>query len=286
MKLAKYLAENTDLKIAVLTRGYKSSRNLAFPLHIKAKNLDSHSPLASQSIGDEAFMMALDFERFFLETGKKIELIVDPNRFRSGSFASENLDIDLVILDDGFQHISLERDMDIILENVHHLGPSRDFAFRKRKADYLIHTKVNKEWIKKNPEKFYLSYDLVLSKKLDSSKSICAFSALADNASFFNDLKTLLSQGHAKEVDLKTLSFSDHHMFTVNEVSHLLSLGMYLICSRKDFVKIPEELSKEVIVADLNINIIPNKVLENIKDGVLYARNTPTMVKHDDASRS
>ena len=286
IELAKYLAQNTDLKIAVLTRAYKSSPDLALPLRVDYENLNSLSPLGSKSIGDEAFMMAEEFLKFEKETNKKIELIVDPNRYRSGTYACENLGIDLVILDDGFQHISLVRDMDIILENTQHIGFYRDFPFRKSKANFLFYTKVDEEWVKNNPGKFYISYDLELSRQLDDSKDICVFSALADNESFFKGVEKLLSEHHLKSVGLKTVSFPDHHVFTVNEVNHLLSLGMYLICSKKDFVKIPENLSKDLIVADLKLNIIPNDVLKNIKDGVLYATNSRTVDGHYDAARS
>ena len=62
--------------------------------------------LDQRTAGDEPYMMA---------SLKGIPVVVGKDRFSAGQLALESLDVDIVILDDGFQHIKLARDLDIVL---------------------------------------------------------------------------------------------------------------------------------------------------------------------------
>ena len=48
---------------------------------------------------------------------KNIPIVVDNNRYRGGKFLIKHFDTKLIILDDGFQHRSLSRNLDIVLIN-------------------------------------------------------------------------------------------------------------------------------------------------------------------------
>ena len=48
---------------------------------------------------------------------KNIPIVVDKNRFRGGEYLINHFNLDLIILDDGYQHRSLKRDLDILLIN-------------------------------------------------------------------------------------------------------------------------------------------------------------------------
>jgi tetraacyldisaccharide 4'-kinase len=49
-------------------------------------------------------------------------VVVDPKRTRSGPWAYERFDPDFVLLDDGFQHLPVERDIDLVLLTPDDLG--------------------------------------------------------------------------------------------------------------------------------------------------------------------
>lgn len=49
-------------------------------------------------------------------------VVVDPDRRRSGRWAEERLSPDLFVLDDGFQHVKVRRDLDIVLLRPDDLG--------------------------------------------------------------------------------------------------------------------------------------------------------------------
>jgi len=57
--------------------------------------------------GDEPYLIALN----------KIPVVVSKSRYEAGLKALENFDVDIFILDDGFQHFQLYRDLDILLIN-------------------------------------------------------------------------------------------------------------------------------------------------------------------------
>jgi len=85
---------------AVLTRGY--GRKGAEPLVLMGPEIQ----ISAKQAGDEP-----------LELGQRlpgVPIIVDADRLRGGLRAAE-LGADIVILDDGFQHLRLRRDLDLVL---------------------------------------------------------------------------------------------------------------------------------------------------------------------------
>ena len=104
--MAVYLAETLmemGYRPAVLSRGYKG-------------RLDKYSAgiagdgeqvlMDAETAGDEPFMMA---------GRKRFPVIVGRNRYQAGQLALERLDVDVFILDDGFQHMALARDLNLVL---------------------------------------------------------------------------------------------------------------------------------------------------------------------------
>ena len=88
---------------AILSRGYRG-----FAENTGAVVSNGRQILADAAIsGDEPLMMAL------LLPG--IPVLAGKNRFQSGIRAVESLGCDLVILDDGFQHLDLARNIDLVL---------------------------------------------------------------------------------------------------------------------------------------------------------------------------
>lgn len=89
-------------KTVVISRGYKglSDKSAAVVGNGSQVFLDAH--LA----GDEPHMMA---------RLKRFPVVVGKNRYQAGCLAVEKFTPDVLVLDDGFQHLQLKRDLDLVL---------------------------------------------------------------------------------------------------------------------------------------------------------------------------
>ena len=92
-------AANRGLSPVLLTRGYRSLAT-RFPLLVTADSLPEES-------GDEPLLLARHCP--------EAQIVVDPERRRGGAWAMERGRPDLFVLDDGFQHLGVGRDLDIVL---------------------------------------------------------------------------------------------------------------------------------------------------------------------------
>jgi len=259
--IAKYLAES-GMKVCVLTRGYKS-KNKSFPLIINSK--DANFPTVLET-GDEALEMLTAFKEADLD----ITVSIDPNRYRAGLETLKNREVDVFILDDGMQHIGLARNVEVILKNVNESGFYREFPWAEREADFLLHTKVDEYWLSKNQGKYSVSFNLSLTKILNNEKRLGVFTAIADPSTLLKMIKELIKKDsqHKEISEIKLLSFPDHHSFTVDEVTQALSLGINLITTQKDLMKISEEYRDRFHLANLELEFLPKEFLSELRNRV------------------
>ncbi|MFQ5451591.1 MAG: tetraacyldisaccharide 4'-kinase [Nitrospinaceae bacterium] len=102
MMIAETLRGN-GFKPAILSRGYGGrSRKAVNVVHDGQKIL-----LSAEWAGDEPVMMA--------EKLRNVPVLTGSDRYRTGRYAIDRLGADTLILDDGFQHLALSRDLDILL---------------------------------------------------------------------------------------------------------------------------------------------------------------------------
>jgi tetraacyldisaccharide 4'-kinase len=101
MELAKGLMER-GISVAILSRGYKG-RKTSGPLVSNGKNVF----LSPEESGDEPFLMA--------QTLKGIPVLVGKDRFENGQMALQRFGVSGLLLDDGYQHLRLHRDLNILL---------------------------------------------------------------------------------------------------------------------------------------------------------------------------
>ena len=106
--LAKLCREN-DLKPVVVSRGYKGKAKKPVNIVSDGKTIF----LSAEDAGDEPRMIAESIPGTIVLTGKKR---VDP-----GQYAVAEMGSNVIILDDGFQHLALHRDVDIVLFNTSEL---------------------------------------------------------------------------------------------------------------------------------------------------------------------
>lgn len=92
-------SEDNGLKAVVLSRGYMGKPGKR-PLLVRRDT-------AVEQSGDEALLLARAFSR--------ASVVVFPKRIQAAQFAENCLAPDLLVLDDGMQHLALQRSIDIVL---------------------------------------------------------------------------------------------------------------------------------------------------------------------------
>jgi tetraacyldisaccharide 4'-kinase len=102
MWMARRLTER-GLRVVLLTRGY-GRRRKEDTLLLTGKGLENQDPL---DCGDEPYLLANNLP--------DVPVAVDGDRYRATTLAEKWLSPDLFLMDDGFQHIRLARDYDIVL---------------------------------------------------------------------------------------------------------------------------------------------------------------------------
>ena len=239
--------------VAVLSRGYGGNYKQDI-LEVS----DGRQVLAGpEEAGDEPFLLATRL--------KGVVVIVSKNRYQAGLQAIRKYGSNFFILDDGFQHIQLARDVDIVLVDAsnpfgnRHLlpwGPLREPVSHIRRAHICVFTHgpdIPQETMRKiysynkNISFFFarhLPEEIVFpnskrTKQIDflEKKSVVAFAGIAHPTAF---KKTLLDQG-ANILYFK--GFPDHYSFTEADVNFLLEqkkrLGAeYLITTEKDWSRL------------------------------------------------
>lgn len=135
--IAKHLQEK-NVRVGILLRGYKRvSREKVTIVS------DGEKVCASlNESGDEADMMARHLDG--------IPIVVGRQRHQAGQIVLERFNIDVLLLDDGFQHRQLARDVDILTLSTKHLfgdpqrllpaGTLREPPIALRRADIILLT--------------------------------------------------------------------------------------------------------------------------------------------------
>jgi len=231
----RHLAQNLskEFHTCILSRGYKRKSKGTLLVSYKG-DIKTHW----EEAGDEPYMLA--------EVLRDVSGVVDEQRCRGGLFATKELKAEVVILDDGFQHRRIYRDIDLLLikekDLKDHLLPfgrlREPLTSLKRASAVILSYQDVKEWdikVDKPTFKLYrkdwkvvnsLGYAVENFQEME----FIAFAGLGDNEQFFKTLEKL----GIKVV--KRLSFRDHHDYRDFK---LLRDKLY-ITTLKDAVKLPQ----------------------------------------------
>lgn len=246
-----------DKKITILSRGYKR----------KTKGfLIANQDSKIEDIGDEPFQI---FQKF----RNKITLVVCENRIEAVNKIEKMIKPDLIILDDGFQHRSLNASINIVLTDYNKLffkdyvlplGTLREQRNGIKRADIVIVTKspeLNSEEKIKIKEKInqykrvsvYFSkirYSLMLNnfnKKIDidclKNKNVLLVTGISNTNSLENFLKE-------KSINFFHKKYKDHYNFSnkdIYEIENEFNKGKYncILTTEKDFVRLKDKINKE-----------------------------------------
>lgn len=134
--IAEILAQNGE-KVCILTRGYGRENSKERVVVSDGETIYTDSRQA----GDEPFELAHKL------LGKAV-IIADADRVEAGRWAREKYDISAFILDDGFQHARVKRDLDIVLTDATDpFGRNKSFlresAKGLRRAEVVVITRAN-----------------------------------------------------------------------------------------------------------------------------------------------
>ncbi|MFB3885526.1 MAG: tetraacyldisaccharide 4'-kinase [Thermodesulfobacteriota bacterium] len=250
MALAKGLAER-GIPVAILSRGYKGTKSFG-----SLVNKDQVFSLSPEESGDEPFLMAKSLQN--------IPVFVGKDRFVTGQMALQRFGVRGLILDDGYQHLQLYRDLNIVLIDSHfgfgdrHLLPRgilREPLSHLRRAHLFLLTKVEDpeecrpletklREIQPSSPIFHSHYEplgLIGAQKewedlpsLKGRKAL-AFSGIA-NPHYFSTLLERCGMEIMREV-----FFPDHHPYTARDMVLLEKQGKgadWFVTTEKDMVKL------------------------------------------------
>ena len=278
------LLQSKGHKVGIISRGYKRKSKSTIVVTDGKKK-----PESWEHVGDEPFLLAHKLEN--------IPIVVGTSRYKAGSMMIEKFQPDVILIDDGFQHLSLHRDLDIVLVNSkdkrsdHKLIPSgklREPISNLTKADLIIITKSNihapSNYLINKIESFNrptiyneLQIDSLLQNKsnkinkLDkiANKKVYLFSALGDNESFkkimgYTDAKIV---GHSK--------YPDHYHYTLDDLNDIEQKATkcnaeFLITTEKDLVKInPQNRKIDIYTVRMKMIFKPDKLFNEYIDNLL-----------------
>ena len=98
-------------KVVIVSRGYRGRAEGQGGIVSDGNSIY----LAPDQAGDEPYMIACCL--------REIPVIVGKNRYAAGMLAVNEFQPDVIVLDDGFQHLSLKRDIDLVLlDHAHPFG--------------------------------------------------------------------------------------------------------------------------------------------------------------------
>jgi tetraacyldisaccharide 4'-kinase len=255
---------------AILSRGY-GSRHRGRTLEIS----DGQRLLCTPAeAGDEPCLLTKNLPG--------VPVVLSKARHDAGLLARERHGSNFFILDDGFQHMVLRRDLDLVLldatspfGNMHLLprGPLREPVDHLKRADAFVLTRAGHgnttlilmNYLRKKfggkpafqsehvPERLVLPN---LNRSHDPSflggKRIVAFAGIARPEAFRDTLLTLGAEvAHFR-------SFRDHHLFLGSEFQELVAERRrlnadLLLTTEKDFVRLRQFAPMETLLAYLTI---------------------------------
>ncbi|MFH0731371.1 MAG: tetraacyldisaccharide 4'-kinase [Candidatus Omnitrophota bacterium] len=264
----------------------KSSLSIFLNNFLRAKG--KRPAILIRGYGDDEDRMLKEFANALVLSGK--------NRVTNAKEAEGRHGADVLILDDGFQHWRLKRDLDIVTVNANNpfgnerlipAGILREPLSALARADIILITKINladkeniqyaKDVIAKvapKAEVFQAQYKAVSiiapleDKRFDlshiSGKRLCAVASVGDNDSFFKMLFSL----NARVTD--KIEYPDHHKYTARDVEIIKARAKdsnsdAIITTTKDWIRLRRHYTPtpDVFLLDVSIRIIDEEKFFN-----------------------
>ena len=261
-EIAKYFISRGE-KTAIVSRGYGGKlSNKNINVISDGEKIYYNARLA----GDEPLWLA--------ENTNGAAVITSKNRYKAAKFAIEKFGVTKIILDDGFQHRKLYRDLDIVLmdsekgfgnEKLLPAGPLREGTEAFKRIDRLVivskntgHTRAEKlakiMSKKMNIQTFLCKtepdyvYNIKTGEKLADNTEVTAICAIGQPEQFYK----FLNNYNVKQ----TISFDDHHIYTEEEIPQEI-----VITTEKDAVKMLDFNRSDIYALKLKTNVNVKEIL-------------------------
>ena len=230
-------------KVCILTRGYGRDNPQRQTVVSDGKSILASSAEA----GDEPYLLATNLLGV-------AAVISNADRIAAGGYAIEKFGTDCFVLDDGFQHLRLARDLDIVTIDATnpwgggHLlpyGRLRESPSGLSRADCVVLTRCDqaddldslREKIRALIRGSVFESTMQPVGKLEVPGPVAAFCAVGNPSSFFTQLK---KAGYELAVEK---AFRDHHAYSQKDIDELASAATRagatsLITTAKDAVKL------------------------------------------------
>ena len=250
-EIAKYFIEK-DKRTAIISRGYGGKlSNKQINLISDGEKIYYNANLA----GDEPYWLS--------ENVKGAIVVTSKNRYEAAKYAIEKFGVTNIILDDGFQHGKLHRDLDIVLmdsekgfgnEKLLPAGPLREGpeAFKRvgrlvvvsKNLDHARAEKIAKIMEKRMKIQTFVCktepdtvYNIKTGALLPPDTEITALCAIGQPGQFFDFLENYT----IKEM----LPFDDHHQYVLSDIENIKGV---IVTTEKDAVKL-KKFNKDNIYA-------------------------------------
>ncbi len=249
-------------KPAVLTRGY--GRRAGGEIIALAPG-PARAPKAIE-VGDEPALLARALP--------EVPIIVCADRYRAGRLAEERFNVDAHILDDGFQHLALARDLDVVLLDVTQefserallpAGKLREPSTALERAHIVVLTRVDlgdprpiEDLVARtNPQAkvFHSTTGLCSLAELETGrrcpaetfqgKPVVAFCGIGNPRAFFADLKKW------RFTTVEEFVFPDHTAYTSADLERIAARARKagaaaLLTTEKDAMNFPSPWRSEL----------------------------------------
>ena len=278
-------AESKSIPVALLTRGYRAK-----PKHLP---YEVKSGALAEEAGDEPLMLARAHE--------KALVMVDPDRTRAGKLAVQKAQPELIILDDGFQHMAVQRQVNLVLlrpddlregwNRVIPAGSWREPEAALRRADAFM--------IKVGPKGFALLKPRIQERLARFGKPVFSFRLAptglrsvvgGETVRDFEGAPYLLATGVGDPAQVRATAeayfgyppkkhrvFRDHHTYSKQDVLDLAREASRLgcaavLCTPKDAVKLGSMCTEVFWQFDLSLEFGPSTLGEKAKFSTWWDR--------------
>ncbi len=260
-------------KPAILARGYgRSTKD-----YIVLRNGDGRW----QSCGDEPMLLS--------KMLPSVPIVVHHNRYKAGMALAD--EADTYILDDGFQHLQLQRNLDVIMltGKEHNIGlfpfgTRRDGLWRLKnlgdnnRAIAILPQEIDSEGIGKIlPENIKIfhrktivdgihpvgDFEKMLPSSRVAGKKVFIASGIARPDRFFDTVKSLGA------IVVGKLFFRDHHFYKINQIGAVISEAEksganMVLTTQKDAVRIGEFEPPDTFAVAIRTEIVESEIFKTI----------------------
>jgi tetraacyldisaccharide 4'-kinase len=242
----KYLRDGKS--VAILSRGYRGAGESSDEVELMRKRL-----------------------------GNRVRFGIGPGRYEQGRALERDSAVDVFLLDDGFQHLRLARDLDIVMidgskklngEWLLPAGRLREPVGACSRADLLVVTRKTERTPVEAQQTFYAQARLLGFRKRRSDEELSSVSEIGPGP-FFSFCGIGNPQAFAEDLKrwhvpvAKSKVFRDHHKYSAKDLEAIetdaINAGaLGLICTEKDEQNLPEwnaRLPVYIVSIDLAIGL-------------------------------